>query len=293
VVGQSTDGTRRRRLSERALHGGRELVNGPTRERERRENTTESESELRRTRDALRRVARTALSTSSPPLAAPTGPHPAMTIWRALAGAQSRAVIGRAPLLLGSRLAGTYIHVRARARNVAHLAARPPSLSPPLSLSLSFSLCLSFFFFPFSLSLGTRASMSRARGISFLLSRRPVHGRVYRNVTREDSLSSARFYDDNRTGTASRTRENPLLMSRVGRNGGIELCGVRLWTRNYRGSKEPIAAARFESADWFGRIKTYVLHHTRDIKWCSCVRNLKKIHAILQRSRIVECTRNF
>lgn len=63
--------------------------------------------------DALERVACTALSTSSPHLATPTGPHPAMTIWRALAGAQLLTAIGWAPLLLGSRLADTYIHTRA------------------------------------------------------------------------------------------------------------------------------------------------------------------------------------
>lgn len=117
---------------------------------------------------------------------------------------------------------GRRIHTRARARVTSHTwqLARLPSLF--LSLSLS------FFFFPSSLSLWHARRCRERAEYPFRCLGGLCTGRVYRNVTREDSLSSARFYDDNRTGTASRTRENPLLMPRVGRNSGIELCGLPL-----------------------------------------------------------------
>lgn len=194
-----------------------------------------------------------------------------MTIWRALAGARSLTAIGRAPLLLGSRLADTCTHTDPRARNVAHLAARPPSPSLPLSLSLSLFLSL----FPLY---SNTPSMSRARAISFLPSGRPVHGTPY-IVTLRVKIHSRR-----RGSMTTTEQELPAARART-----RYLCpeweetaessrAVCLWTSNCRGSKEPIAVAQFELADWFGCIKDLYVSHHCNFKWCivcSCVRNFK------------------
>lgn len=117
----------------------------------------------------------------------------------------------------------THAHTQVRAPVMSHtwrLARLPP---PLLTHSLSLSL-----FFPFSLSIRTRRRCRARAQYPFFRVDGLCTGRIYRNVTREDSLSSARFYDDNWTGTASRTRENPLLIPWVGKNDGIEPCGLSL-----------------------------------------------------------------
>lgn len=181
---------------------------------------------------------------------------------------------------------GRHIHTRARARAERRTLGGSPAfrLSPSLSRSVFLFLSL----FPLSSNARARARVK----YSFCCLGGLCTGRVYRNVTREDSLSSAVLWRQPNRNCQPRARESATYAPSGKKR--------RNWAVRFAFGLATTAGPKNQSPqrDSSPQIDLAVLR----LMYCTILKmldgalsaavygTLKKIHAILQRSWIIECT---